>query len=195
MNAAEKIVEAYFRHVKGLFTRSSLRGKGQSELDIVGVDPRTIPPTFYHIESSVSISSFYDKIINKPYDEIEENNRGKKAAQRTTAGFFINKKFFHENVIATLKQNGCDCTNIKRILVAWRFTTDAQQALEKKNIKYLTMKEIFQDLVNHLASETTNLDSEILRTIQLFVRSQPDMPDIYSIATTRKKKKQKINSS
>ena len=46
MNAAERIVEAYFRHVRGAFTRTSVRGVGQVELDIVAVDPNKSPMVF-----------------------------------------------------------------------------------------------------------------------------------------------------
>ena len=117
MNAAERIVEAYFRHVRGAFTRTSVRGVGQVELDIVAVDPNKSPMVFSHIESAVSISSGYSKITNKQFSPSEVKLRQKAAGQRTTAGFFIEKKFFAQDTIETLQQVGCDTQNIKRILV------------------------------------------------------------------------------
>jgi len=113
MNAAERIVEAYFRYVRGIFTSANVKGVGQVELDIVGVDPRKSPPLFFHIESSVSISSGYSKITNKQFIPSEAKLRQKAAGQRTTAGFFIEKKFFSYDAIETLKQVGCDIQNLK----------------------------------------------------------------------------------
>jgi len=176
MNAAERIVEAYFRYARSIFTRTSVKGVGQVELDIVGVDPRMKPPTFFHIESSVSISSGYSKITNKQFDPSEAKLRQKAAGQRTTAGFFIEKKFFSQDVLETLRQIGCDTRNLKRVLVSWEFDEEAHKVLQGKGIECLTMKEILQELADYLAQETCDMDADILRTLQLFVRSKPQMP-------------------
>jgi len=193
MNAAERIVEAYFRHVRSTFTRTSVKGVGQVELDIVGVDPNKKPPTFYHIESSVSISSGYSKITNKQFSPSEAKIREKAAGQRTTAGFFIEKKFLSREVIETLKQIGCDTRNLKRILVSWEFDDEARKVLQNKGIECLTMKEILQELADYLAQETCDIDSDILRTLQFFVRSKPQMPEIYSVETVRQRKRQQAS--
>lgn len=189
MNAAERIVEAYFRYVRGVFTRTSVRGIGQVELDIIGVDPSKSTPDFFHIESSVSISSAHSRITNKPFSPSELKQRQKTATQRRTAGFFIEKKFFSAEVLETLKQIGCKTQNLKRILVSWEFDNEAQRVLEDKDIECLTIEKIFQELAEHLAQETCDIDSEILRTLQLFVRSEPQMPKIYSVQTIRRRKK------
>lgn len=189
MNAAEKIVEAYFREVKGLFTQTSIQGEGQAELDIVAVDPRQSPPVFYHVESTVSISSTHSRITNKLFDPFEAKERIKKAVQRRTAGFFISNKFFSDKVLKTLKIMGCDLNCVKRVLVSWGFDEDAKKGLEAKGIECLLLKDIFQALADHLAGETKDFDSDILRTIQLFVRSEPKMPKIHSIQATRRKKR------
>lgn len=193
MNAAERIVEAYFHHVRNIFTRTSVKGIGQVELDIVGVDPSKRPPTFFHIESSVSISSGYSKITNKQFSPSEAKIREKAAGQRTTAGFFIEKKFLSQEVIETLKQVGCDTRNLRRILVSWEFDDEARKVLQNKGIECLTMKEILQELADYLAQETCDMDSDILRTLQLFVRSKPQMPQIYSVETIRQRKKQQAS--
>ncbi len=57
MNASERIVEAYFRFVKGIYTLTNVKGHGQVEIDLIGVDPRKDKPVFYHVETSVSISA------------------------------------------------------------------------------------------------------------------------------------------
>ena len=112
------------------------------------------------------------------------------AGQRTTAGFFIEKKFFNQEVLATLRQIGCKTQNLKRILVSWEFDNDALKVLQDKGIECLTMKEIFQELADSLALETCDFDSDILRTLQLFVRAKPQMPEIHSVETIRRRKKQ-----
>lgn len=194
MNAAERIVESYFRYVRGIFTKANVKGAGQVELDIVGVDSRKSPPTFFHVESSVSISSGYSKITNKEFIPSEAKLRQKAAGQRTTAGFFIEKKFFAQDTIETLKQVGCNTQNLKRILVAWEFDDEAREVLEGKGIECLTMGKLLQELADCLAQETRDIDSDILRTLQLFVRSRPQMPEIYSVETIRRRKKEATRS-
>lgn len=192
MNAAERIVEAYFRHILNIFTRTGVRGVGQVELDIVGVDPSKSPPVFFHIESSVSISSGFSKISNKPFDPEMRKQKSRAAQQKTTAGYFIEHKFFSPGVEATLKKVGCDLTHLKRTLVAWEFDEEAQQRLEERGIECLSMKKILQHLADHLAFETSDIDSEILRTLQLFVRAKPNMPEIKSVQRIRQEKKGKL---
>jgi hypothetical protein len=63
--------------------------------------------------------------------------RGKTAQQRTTAGYFIEQKFFLPGVEATLRKVGCDLTPLKGTLVAWEFDGEAQQRLEEKGRWYL----------------------------------------------------------
>lgn len=189
MKPAESIVEAYFRYCKRAFTKTNFRAVGQVELDLIGVNSQSKGPSFYHVESSVSISGGFSRITNKPYRKKEAKERGKKAGQRKTAGFFISEKFYSRNVISTLKEAGCDPKNLERVLVAWDFDDDARRALERNSITCLTMKEIFQELAVELAEETRDLDSDILRTIQLFVRSKPELPRVYSVDTIRNRKR------
>ncbi len=127
-------------------------------------------------------------MTNKNYSVEDEKIRVKKAGQRRTTGFFIEKKFYNNNVLRTLESNGCNLDNVKRYLVAWKFDEDAKETLESKDITCITMGAIFQELANVLANETSDLDSDILRTIQLFVRSKPEMPEIRSVQSVRKKK-------
>lgn len=192
MNAAEKIVESYFRYIKELYTKSNLQGEGQTELDVVAVNPLVHPPIFYHIESSVSISGSYSKITNKEYNREKAKQRGKKAGQRTTAGFFI-EKFNSENMKKTYKKLGITKKQLNQVVVAWKFDPEAKKALKDNNIECLTMKDICQELGERLAEETKNMDSDILRMIQLFVRSEPKIPKIFSVSTLRKRRKAKIS--
>jgi hypothetical protein len=189
MNAAECIVESYFRYVRGVFTRTCIKGVGQVELDIVGVDPATSPPTFFHIESSVSISSAYSRITDRPFSLSDAKKRGKAAGQRRTAGFLVEKKFYSPDVLATLKGIGCKMKCLKRVVVSWEFDTAARKVLEDKGIECLTLRQILQELADRLAKETRDIDSEILRSLQLFVRSDPKMPKVISVQSIRKKKR------
>jgi len=194
MKPAESIVEAYFRYCKRAFTKTNFRAVGQVELDLIGVNHQSKRPLFYHVESSVSISGGFSKITTKPYSKKKVKERGKMAGQRRTAGFFINEKFYSPNVMSTLKEAGCDPKNLERVLVAWDFEDEAQEILEKRKITCLKMKKIFQELAIELAQETRDLDSDILRTIQLFVRSNPELPPIKSVeAIRRQKRKERLD--
>lgn len=191
MNAAEHIIESYYRYVKGYYTRCNIKGKGQTELDIIAVDPTGIKPIFYHIESTVSISSNFSKITADDYSPEDEKIRSKKAKQRRTVDFFVSKKFYSDNIEKTYKELKIDKKNVNRILISWDFEKIAIEKLKKHDIKCLTMKEILQELADKLVGETKDIDDDILRAIHLFVRSKPNMPKIYSMHTTRKKQKAK----
>jgi hypothetical protein len=191
MNASEEIVKAYFEHICGLYTRTNIKGEGQCELDLIGVK---IGPeiSYYHVETTVSIADGFSKITNSIYDPKIEKIRTQSAKQKKTAGYFINKKFYSEQVLATYKSLNIDKENVKRIVVAWDFEDDAKNALSANNIEAKSIKDIFQELATHLALETSNIDSDILKTIQLLVRSGIEMPKIISNNKARKMKKEKI---
>ena len=89
----------------------------------------------------------------------------------------------------TYRQLSIDPANLMRVLVSWDFQDEARQELESKGVQCLSMKTLLQELADRLARETSDLDSDILRTLQLFVRAEPTMPRIYSVQTIRKKKK------
>lgn len=189
MNAAENIVQSYFQYVKGIYTRANVKGVDQSELDLIGVDTSGDIPIYYHIESTVSISAVYSKITVDKYDPEHAKQRGKQARQRRTVGYILARKFHSEGVTKTYPQLGIDPANLKRVLVSWDFQEEARQQLESEGVQCLSMKTVLQELADRLAEETSDLDSDILRTLQLFVRAEPTMPRIYSVQTIRKKKK------
>jgi hypothetical protein len=189
MNAAENIVQSYFQYVKGIYTRANVRGVGQAELDLIGVDTSGSTPVYYHIESTVSISAVHSKITADKYDAEHAKQGSKRARQRRTAGFILARKFYSEEIVQTYRQLGIDPANLIRMLVSWDYQDEARQELERKGVQYLSMKTVLQELADRLSEETSDLDSDILRTLQLFVRAEPVMPRIYSVQTIRKKKK------
>jgi hypothetical protein len=188
MNTAEHIVEAYFQYVKRIYTRNNVKSESQTELDIIGVDPTVSPAKYYHIESSVSLSAAYSRITNNKYDAALAKERVAKSGQRRTAGFFIEQKFYSNAIANTYKLLGINSESLERIVVAWKFDTDAKVTLQGKGIVCMTMKEILQELAERLAVETKDIDSDILRTVQLYVRSEIAQPKIHSVATIRKRK-------
>ena len=189
MNASESIVQSYFQYVESIYTRANVRGVGQAELDLVGVRISNQTPTYYHVESTVSISAAFSKITDDKYDPEHAKQRGKQAKQRRTVGFILAKKFNSKEVIATYQQLGIDPNNLKRVLVSWDFQEQARQELESKGVTCLSMQTILQKLADLLAKETSDLDSDILRTLQLFVRAKPKMPAVLSVNTIRRQKK------
>jgi hypothetical protein len=189
MNAAENIVQCYFQYVKGIYTRANVRGVGQAELDLIGVDTSGSTPVYYHIESTVSISAVHSRITADKYNPEDARQRSKQARQRRTAGFILARKFYSEEIVQTYRKLGIDPAHLMRVLVSWDFQDEARQELENKGVQCLSMKTLLQELADRLAEETSDLDSDILRTLQLFVRAEPTMPRIYSVQTIRKKKK------
>lgn len=190
MNATEQIVKSYFEHINHLFTRSNIKGVGQCELDLIGIKTEN-GIRYFHIETTVSIADGFSKITNKQYDPEEEKKRVESAKQKKTAGYFIKKKFYSDSVLESYKKIGIDKNNLERIVVAWDFETDAIEALSKRNIQCKRIKDIFQELADHISLETANLDDDILKTIQLLVRSKIKMPEILSNATARRRKKER----
>lgn len=188
MNASEQIVKSYFEHIKHLFTRSNIKGVDQCELDLIGINTEN-GIKYFHIETTISIADGFSKITNAQYDPETEKIRVKSAKQKKTAGYFISKKFYSEAVLKSYEKLGIDQDNLERIIVAWGFDQDAITVLNNKNIQCKCIKDIFQELADHISLETANLDDDILKTIQLLVRSKIKMPEIVSNTTARKRKK------
>lgn len=131
METTEKIVESYCRYVKQWFTIPNIKCEGQYEVDLLAVDT-TSPKNLgrYHIECGVSISGSYSKLTAKPFSTKELRIRVKQAGQRRTIGFFIERKFNQEQVLAELKKYGFVPGNYQRIIVTWGATDDAKALAE-----------------------------------------------------------------
>lgn len=190
MNSSELIVKSYYENIKHLFTRANIRVVGQCELDLIGINTED-GLNFYHIETTVSIADNFKKITNEQYDPEKEKIRSQSARQKKTAGYFIQKKFYSKDVLKSYTKLGIDKKKLKRIVVAWEFSDDAILELGKNNIETKSIKEIFQELVDFIALETANLDSDILKTLQLLVRTNIKMPEIVSNQVARKRRKER----
>jgi len=192
VNATEQIVRIYYEHLHNVFTKANIKGSGQCELDLIGIK-NDAEITYYHIETSVSLSDGFSIITNNAYSPEKEKERTSSASQKKTAGYFINKKFNTKEILATYKKNGIDKTKIKKIVVAWDFNEEAKNRLNRNSIECKSMKEILQEMVDHMSLETANIDNDILKTIQLLIRANINMPKSLSNATARKKKKERDN--
>jgi len=104
METTEKIVEAYVRYVKGWATIPNVKCLGQYEIDLLAIDLKT--EERYHIESTVSVSGAYSKLIAKPYKPELLRRRERVAEQRRTIGYFVKRKFATRGVIQTSKRHG-----------------------------------------------------------------------------------------
>lgn len=188
MKATEQIVRSYYEHIHGLYTRPNIKGCGQCELDLIAV--KTAPVVeYWHVETTVSIADGFSRISNDKYDPEKEKERVQSAAQKKTAGYFIEKKFYAQQVMDTYQILGMENEKVKRVVVAWDFEDSAATALRDRGIEPKSIKTIFQELANHLSLETSDLDNDILKTLQLLVRAKIDMPEVLSNATARKRRK------
>ena len=168
METTEKIVEAYVRYVRGWATIPNLRCAGQKEIDLFAIDPRT--DERWHIETSVSISTSFSKLNNKPFESGEHKVRIKGASARRKLGFFLEEKFMSPAVTAKLSEYGCDEAGIRRAIVTWDCTDDVEQAAEAHGIEVWKLPELMCAVAEQGRKGNSYFGDDTLRTITLFAR-------------------------
>ncbi len=176
METTEKIVESYCRYMKGWFTIPNIKCKGQMEIDLLAIDASN-PKKFkrYHIETSVSISSSYAKLTNKPYSYEDLKVRVKQAGQRRTLGYFDERKFGDSNIIEKLKDYGFKPGNYKKVIVTWGWENDVPDAAKQASIELWHFKEMIREIVNYSASEKTYFTDDTMRTLHLLAKGMEEL--------------------
>lgn len=169
METTEKIVESYVRFVKGWATIPNIRCAGQHEIDIFAVDPKT--DKRYHIEVSVSGSAGFSKLTDKPFDPVAYKIPTKKATQRRTVGFFIEKKFSPPNIKEKLKEYGCVNGLAHPVIVTWDWTEDGKKAADKAGVELWSFQNIMHEIADAIRHQKSYFSDDTLRTINLFVRA------------------------
>lgn len=169
METTERIVESYVRYIKGWATIPNIRCDGQQEIDILAIDP--VSGRRHHIEVSVSISSGFSKITGKPYSAELEKVRVQKPTQRTTLGFFVEKKFNSPCVVARLQDFGFLPGQYERIVVAWDWTDDAAAQAEQAGITMWRIADLMHEISERVRAGRTYFTDDILRTLHLYSMS------------------------
>jgi hypothetical protein len=171
METTEKIVEAYCRYIKNLFTISNVKIKND-ELDLLAVDTYKKSKTVkYHIEVSVSISSGFSKLTSNKFDIEKYRERNNQASQRRTIGFFIKQKFNKPEHIEKLKELGFHNGNYKKVIVSWGWTDEAKIIADQNNIELWDFREIIKEIGEYFKDDKTYFKDDTLRTLQLYIRA------------------------
>jgi len=168
METTEKIVESYCRYVKGWLTLPNVKCKGQYEIDLLAIDPKSTEPKRYHIKSGVSISGSFSKLTAKPFSPADLKIRIKQAGQRRTLGYFIDRKFDLREVRAELGKYGFVKGNYSKVIVTWGWQPDVKALADLKGIQLWDFREIVQEIAEACRDHKTYFTDDTARTIQLF---------------------------
>jgi len=171
MEAAERIVEAYVRYVKGWATISNIRCPGQYEIDLLAVDPVNL--NRYHIEVSVSVSGPYSKLTAKPFSRELLKERTKKAEQKRTLGYFLECKFNVPEVVETLRRYGFGEDYFK-VIVSWEWAKEAEEQAKAMGVIPWDFRNIIRELSEKFKDTKGYFMDETLRTLQLFAKAIED---------------------
>ena len=171
METTEKIVEAYCRYIKNLFTISNVKIKND-EIDLLAVDTSKKSKTIkYHIEVSVSISSGFSKLTANKYDPEKYKERNSQAAQRRTIGFFIEKKFGKKEHLEKLGELGFENGKYKKVIVSWGWTDEAKTIADNNKIELWDFRDIISEIGDFFKDDKTYFKDDTLRTLQLYIRA------------------------
>ena len=170
METTEKIVEAYCRYFKGLFTIPNIKCEQQYEIDLLAVGLGNNEISKYHIETSVSISGNFSRLTNREFDLNLFNNRVNRPAQRRTIGFFIQRKFSPNAVLEKLRSYGFD-NDYKKIIVTWGWEEGVLQVANENNIELWDFRNIIRELADSIRQNRKYFSDDTLRTLQLYVKA------------------------
>lgn len=167
METTEKVVEAYVRYVRGWATIPNIRCGDQKEIDLFAVDP--LSNERYHIETSVSVSSF-SKLNADEFTPGEHKIRTRGAAARRKLGFYIEHKFGPAPIQQKLTALGCDCQNVRRVIVTWDAKDGTIEKAAEAGIEVWFFPELMREIVNKLGKNKSYFGDDTLRTLLLFVQ-------------------------
>ena len=182
MNAAEQIVDAYFRLVRGCFTladRKVEKGAGR-QLDILAYNLRDM--SSYHVEVGVTHQKNWCPTVASLKGDFEKKFFGVPPNRNATDGRtdFEKKKSFWEAINQTYEEVGFETTKVRRVWVCWiikdradssPYEYDFQSAhLESRGIDASFKIEVLslRDYVIPRLQEkigTANYDDVMLRTL------------------------------
>ncbi len=168
METTEKIVEAYVRYVKGCLTMPNIKCGGQMEIDLLAIDASASRKVRrYHVETSVSISSAFSLLTNKPFSTDDLKKRVEAPGQRRTLGYFVERKVGDPRVGEKLASFGFVPGNYVRVIVSWGWQDDVPAAAEEAGVELWDFREILREIAAEYGSDHTYFTDDTLRTLQL----------------------------
>lgn len=173
METTERIVESYYRHVHHCLTIANVKCGGQQEIDLLAVQfGRRGVKRRLHVETSVSISTGFSKLTNKPYDEQAAKLRVQASGQRRTLGFFHEKKFGSQHVLDKLIDYGFKDGNYSRVIVTWDADDDVVEAARVDGMEVVKMTDMLREIAEATASVRTYYADDTIRTLQLMAKAE-----------------------
>ena len=174
MNAAEHIVEAYFRLCLNCFTRSDvkvIRGNNR-QLDLLAIN--LIDETQYHVESSVILGTsfaFHTKHLKEAFDKKFRGFPAERAGENTD---FAKGRNYENAIRETYQTVGFSPEKLQRVWCGWivaddsnlnQFLADYRQETGLAVTVLSFRDEVIPKLQATVA--TSNYDDEVLRTLSL----------------------------
>lgn len=172
METTERIVESYVRTIRRWATIPNIRCPGQNEIDLLAIDPVTLER--FHIEVSISISQGFRKLTGKPFDREKIKLRVYQASQRRTVGFFIQRKFTPDSVVARLQDFGFLPGEYRQVIVTWGWDEEAARQAEQANIELWDFRDMVREIGEAIAGSREYYSDDTLRTINLFLHARDE---------------------
>lgn len=177
MNAAEHILECYFRLVLKCFTIADVKviNGNNRQCDLLAVNIKN--NKYYHVESSVTHRKMWAPDVPTLQEIFDKKFRGIPPKKESPKSDWKKGITYFDNIKKTYSLLGIPPSKINRVFVCW-FIKDKEKEnvdifLDKYKKKYgirvevLSLKDtILPKLVE--AVGTSNYDDEILRTISFF---------------------------
>jgi len=93
---------------------------------------------------------------------------------RRTLGYFMAQKFEQESVRQKLKSYGFEPGNHTRVIVTWEGTPEAFSQAKEKEVAIWRFPDLLREIAQKLESNSSYFVDDTVRTIGLFIRSEPD---------------------
>ena len=184
MNAAEHIVEAYFRLCLNCFTRSDvkvIRGNNR-QLDLLAIN--MLNGTQYHVESSVILGlsfAFHTKHLTEAFNK---KFRGFPAERPGKNTHFAKGRTFSEEIHETYKSVGFSPEKLQRVWCGWIVADDSNLNQFLADYKQetgigVTVLSFRDEVIPKLQATvaTSNYDDEVLRTLSLLKQRDVEVQD------------------
>jgi hypothetical protein len=172
MNAAEHIVDCYFRVVKKCFTMNDAKviGGVNRQLDILAVN--LLSGDQYHIESSVTHQLGWalkpaglKKVFDKKFLGLAPERKGRRTD-------FALGRHYSANILETYEAYGLTPDKVQRVCVCWTLhakspADDFLHSFEQEHKMRISVVSFRDTVIPELqnAIGTANYDDEILRTL------------------------------
>jgi len=156
METEVRIVDRYLQECRNLFTMTNMRVKGNKEIDILAVDPKT--SNVYHVEVCV---------LFRPLRLKETIHRSNTNRSRDGLDYFLSNKFDHSNVRNGISRILGPNVEPRRILVVGKVKKEEEERI--KNIARSNNLEIMLigECIIKLKAVKKGSRDDIVRTIEL----------------------------